>query len=119
MKVLTDVPAGIVGIEASGTLRAEDYRDVLLPAIEAGARAGDLRVMIVILDFDGITPGALWQDLAMGVEHLSGWKRIALVTDVEWMRHMTQLFGWMTPGAVKQFPLAAREEAATWAAASS
>src|SRR5215471_14136381 len=63
MTVLPDLPTGVVGIEASGTLRAEDYRDVLLPAIQAGARAGDLRVMIVIPGFDGITPGAMWQDL--------------------------------------------------------
>jgi len=118
MKMLTDLPAGILGVEASGTLRAEDYRDVLLPAISAAARAGDLRVVIVIPGFDGITPGALWQDLTMGVERLTGWKRIALVTDVEWMRHMTTLFGWMTPGEVKQFPLAARDDAVDWAAAS-
>ena len=118
MQVLGDLPEGVVGIEASGTLRAEDYRDVLLPAIQAGARAGDLRVMIVIPGFDGITPGAMWQDLSMGIEHLSGWKRIALVTDVEWMRHMTTLFGWMTPGEVKQFPLAARDDAVAWVAAS-
>ena len=26
-------------------------------------------------------------------------KRIALVTDIEWMRHLTALIGWMTPGA--------------------
>jgi hypothetical protein len=32
-------------------------------------------------DFDGLTGGALWQDLKMGVEHLRGWKKIALVTD--------------------------------------
>ena len=29
---------------------------------------------------------------------------------------MTELFGWMTPGEVRVFPLAQREEAITWAA---
>jgi hypothetical protein len=52
----------------------------------------------------------------VGVEHFRAWKRIALVTDIDWMRHMTQLFGWMTPGEVKVFPLAQRGEAIAWAA---
>ena len=31
IKVLSDMPAGVIGFEASGKLRAEDYRDVVLP----------------------------------------------------------------------------------------
>lgn len=52
----------------------------------------------------------------MGIEHLRAWKRIALVTDIEWMNLMTTLFGWMTPGEVRHFPLAQRDEAIAWAA---
>ena len=108
------MPAGVIGFEAAGKLRAEDYRDVLLPAIERAAAGGDVRVVIQINDFDGLTGGALWQDLKMGIEHFRGWKRIALVTDIEWMRHMTTMFGWMTPGEVKHFALADRAAAITW-----
>jgi len=50
------------------------------------------------------------------MEHLRAWKRIALVTDIEWMNLMTTMFGWMTPGEVRHFPLAQREEAIAWAA---
>jgi len=32
------------------------------------------------------------------------------------MKQMTSLFGWMTPGEVKTFPLAQRDEAIEWAA---
>jgi SpoIIAA-like len=42
---------------------------------------------------------------------------IALVTDVEWMMHLSNLFGWMTPGEFKHFPLNERDAAVTWAAA--
>ena len=65
-------------------------------------------------DFDGLTAGAVWQDLKVGVEHLRVWKRIALVTDIEWMSQMTAMFGWMTPGTVKHFPLAERAAAIAW-----
>ena len=29
--------------------------------------------------------GAIWQDLKVGIEHFRMWKRIALVTDIDWM----------------------------------
>ena len=114
--VLSDLPDGVIGFEASGTLQAEDYRDVLLPAVARAAAAGDLRVLIVIGEFDGISPGALWEDLKMGIQHGRDWKRIALVTDVEWMRHMASMFGWLTPGEMRHFPLAERPAALAWVA---
>jgi hypothetical protein len=118
LKPLTDVPQGVIGFETAGKLHAEDYRDILLPAIERAAKnGGDIRFVIVVDDFDGLSTGALWQDLKIGVEHLRGWKRIALVTDIEWMNLMTSMFGWMTPGEVKHFPLSQRAEAIAWAAA--
>ena len=80
------------------------------------ASTDDVRVVIVIRDVDGRTAGALWEDLEMGVEHLTTWKRIALVTDVEWMQHIAAMFGWMTPGQLKRFPLTEREAALAWAA---
>src|SRR5262249_39228474 len=117
IKELNGLPTGGIGFEASGKLSAEDYRDVLLPALERAAAAGDVRFVVVIPEFHGMSGGALWQDLKVGVEHLRAWKRIALVTDIEWMSHMTALFGWMTPGEVRHFPLAQRDEAIAWAAA--
>jgi hypothetical protein len=113
---LVDLPVGVIGFEAGGTLAAEDYRDVVLPALERAAASGEARFVIVMTDFDGISGGALWQDLKMGVEHLKAWKKIGLVTDIDWLTHMTHLFGWMTPGEVKTFPLSQKEEAFAWAA---
>ena len=113
---LTGLPEGVIGFEASGKIAAEDYRDVVVPALEQAAGAGDVRFVIIMRDFDGITGGALWQDLKMGIEHLRSWKRIALVTDIDWMSHLTNLFGWMTHGETKTFPLDQQEEAIRWVA---
>ena len=101
---LSDLPAGVIGFEASGRIRAEDYRDVVLPALERAAATGEVRFVIVMRDFDGMSGGAVWQDLKVGIEHLRAWKRIALVTDIEWMRDLTSLFGWMTPGRDEDLP---------------
>jgi hypothetical protein len=81
------------------------------------AAGGEVRFVIVIPEFGGMSGGALWQDLKVGWEHLRAWKRIALATDIAWREHMTALFGWMTPGEVRNFPLAQRAEAIAWAAA--
>jgi hypothetical protein len=117
IELLTDMPPGVIGFEASGKLHAEDYRDVLLPAIEQAAGSGEVRIVLVIRDFDGLSGGALWEDLKMGIENLRVWKKIALVTDIDWMKHLTAMFGWMTPGELKVFSLAQRDDAIAWAAA--
>jgi len=113
---LNDLPEGVIGFAASGKVEVADYRDVLLPAIEKAVASGDIRIVLVFPKFEGMSAGAVWQDLKMGVEHMRGWKRIALVTDVDWMVHATALFGWMTPGEVKHFPMAQQADAIAWAA---
>jgi SpoIIAA-like len=113
---LSGLPSGVIGFEASGKIAAEDYRDVVLPAVEQAAKAGDVRFVIVMRDFDGMSGGAVWQDLKVGIEHLRAWKRIALVTDIAWMSHLTDLFGWMTPGETKTFLLNEKDRAIQWAA---
>ena len=56
---LTDLPAGVIGFEAAGKLHAEEYRDVLVPAIKHAA-SGDIRLVLVIRSFEGLTGAALW-----------------------------------------------------------
>jgi SpoIIAA-like len=111
---LDELPARVIGFEASGKIDAEDYRDVVIPALEQASKAGDVRFVIVMRDFEGMSGGAVWQDLKMGIEHLRSWKRIAVVTDIGWMTHATDLFGWMTPGETKTFPLDQKDQAIQW-----
>jgi hypothetical protein len=111
---LSGLPAGVIGFEASGEIAAEDYRDVVLPAVGRAAEAGDVRFLIIMRDFDGMSGGALWQDLKTGTEYLRAWKRVALVTDIGWMRHATDLFGWMTPGETKTFAVDEQDQAIRW-----
>jgi hypothetical protein len=116
--VLDDMPAGVLGFEATGKLTAGDYTDVLAPALEAAAAAGAIRVVLVFpADFDGLAAGAVWQDLRLGVRDWSAWERIALVTDVRWMRDGLRMFAWAVPGEVKDFSTAERAQAVAWAAA--
>ena len=114
ISVLKDLPPGVVGFEVSGTVGAEDYRDVVIPAVERATASGEARFLTVIPDFHGMTGGALWQDLKLAFEHLRAVKRIAVVTDIEWMGHAVGLFGWLTPAELRIFPLEQRAAAIAW-----
>jgi hypothetical protein len=113
---MTGLPANVIGFEVSGKVDATDYKDVLAPALDAAAARGEVRIVVVMPKWEGMAGGAMWQDLKMGMDHWGKWKKIALVTDVEWMEHGVDWFGWMTPGEVKHFPTAERAEAIEWAA---
>jgi hypothetical protein len=42
-------------------------------------------------DFNGMEPSAMWEDFKLGVQDASRWERVALVTDIEWIRNGMKL----------------------------
>ena len=46
IKDLTDLPPGVVGFEISGTVHADDYRDVVLPALQRAYASDQFRFVI-------------------------------------------------------------------------
>jgi stage II sporulation SpoAA-like protein len=115
---IEDMPAGTIGLRACGELSVEDYRATLEPALREGIESGELRLLFVLTDFDGLGSGAWVEDMKTGmrawVRDHSAWKRFALVTDVEWVAGAMRMFAWMAPGEVETFALAQEDEARTW-----
>jgi hypothetical protein len=109
---------GTVGLRASGKLSREDYREVLEPVLREAVESGELRLVFVLTDFEGLEPGAWIEDVKTGlgvwVRDHSAWKRFALVTDVEWVAKAMRAFAWMAPGEVSVYPLDRLEEAKGW-----
>ena len=121
IRVLDEMPDGVIGVEVTGKLSADDYTTVLEPALAVATEGGG-KIRIVIFftgEFDGMAPGAMWQDMKTGARDWSAWERIALVTDHGWMRDGLRMFAWAVPGEVKAFPLIERDAAVAWAAATS
>jgi hypothetical protein len=82
----------------------DDYRDVLAPAVKAGLERGDVRLMYVLgKDFDSYALSGMWADTKLWAGNLRGWKRVAIVTDADWLENTIKAFGWMMPGRVKVF----------------
>ena len=118
IRVLSDMPAGVLGLEAIDDVEKEDYEDVLVPAVEAAmAEHGKVRLVYVLgPDFDEYEGEAVWEDLKLGVRHLSSFERIAVVSDARWVGPAMKVFSVLLPGQARAFPLAEREPATRWAA---
>ena len=65
-------------------------------------------------DFTGIDAGAVWEDFKVGMEHLTRWERVAVVTDVEWIKQTMRFFSFLLPGAMKTFPIAEAAQSRAW-----
>jgi len=113
------MPDGVLGIEAAGKLSSQDYTQVLAPALAAATKdGGKIRIVLIFRgEFDGMEPGAVWQDFKMGIHDWNAWERIALVTDHAWMRDGLRMFAWAVPGEVKVFRADEKADAVAWAAA--
>lgn len=117
IEILDNMPPGALGVRASGKLTAEDYEQVLAPAIEKLLESADgLRV---VLQFDGdedlrLTPGAVWDDFKLGAGQGRNWKRLAILTDSHALERAMRLIGWMFPGEVRIFAESEMEAAKAW-----
>ena len=119
IEIIEGAPEGVLAFRAVDEVRAEDYGKVLKPALdEALAGGGKLRCVYVLgPEFTGYSAGAAWEDAETGVDHLRKWERVAVVSDVEWLRHLVKGFGWLMPGHLRLFPVADLPAAMEWAAA--
>ena len=67
IRVLDDMPAGVLGFEAVDDVEEEDYANVLVPAIEqAIAEFEKVRIVYVLgPEFDEYEGDAAWEDLKL------------------------------------------------------
>jgi len=117
--VIPGLPGNVLGFSASGKVTASDYETVLVPAVEAKLQ-GERKLRLLYhlgADFDGFAAGAMWADAKLGLQDPSAWERIALVTDVEWLRIAAHVFGFAMPGHVRVFSNTELSDATKWVTA--
>ena len=120
IELLPDMPDKVTGIRVSGRLRGDELRD-LKPELENLLKAGDIRIVEVIApDYEGFGPGGLVEDLKLGfgtvLPHHGSLKRIAIVSDKDWVAHVLHALAWMIPGELAVFGLDELDRAKEWAA---
>ncbi len=120
IETLTDMPEKVLGFRISGRLTGDDLRG-FEPVMNDMLEGGEIRIVeVVASDYEGFGPGGLVEDLRLGLgsllRHHSEYKRIAVVTDKEWVTHTLHALAWMVPGEVGLFRLDELDRAKEWAA---
>jgi len=113
---IPNLPENVLGFSAKGTLTASDYENVIIPAVQEHlSRDGKVRFLYHLgEEFTGFEAAAMWDDAKLGLRNLKGWERMALVSDVEWIRAAVKVFGIVIPGHVRVFHNRDLEDATRW-----
>lgn len=120
IEILEDMPQGVTGFRVSGRVSGEDLR-AFKSTMEQLTTADEIRLVEVVSDdYEGFGPGGLVEDVKMGfgtmLRHHSAFRRVAVVSDKEWVGHAMHAFAWMVPGELAVFSVAELDQAKAWAA---
>ena len=116
IEALKGFPANVVAFACKAHVTRRNYETILMPAVEDALKQhAKVRLYYQVdPDFSGIEAGAVWDDFKVGMGHLLRWERIAVVTDVDWIRHTVRAFGFVMPGEVRVFPIDELAMARAW-----
>ena len=116
--IRSTMPTGTIGFEAIGELSADDYRDVIAPALDRRLPDQPLRLLFLLDDrFEMLTPGAAIQDIKPWVQHRGDWQKIAVVSDQEWINRVVDEFTRVDIDRLRRFATSELDAAEAWVAA--
>lgn len=113
---MSDLPVGVHGLDARGTVVAADYAQAFAPLVDRVQRAGErLRLLFCFgPSFERITLGALWADSRLGNGYISVMDGCALVTDIDWVREPARGIARWLPCPMRVYDNAHQDAAAQW-----
>jgi len=115
LELIEGLPKNVVGIAASGKVTMQDCQDVLVPAIERSRRRHDK--IRLYYELNSRFPGSAWDDLDLGLEHASCCERVAIVTDIGWVRLTVKAVRFLIPSEIRVFTTDRAEEGRAWVSA--
>ncbi len=107
---------GVIGFSVTGKLKAEDYEQLIIPTVEAALATRDKVSLLCELDdgFEGMELKAAWDDAKLGLLHPFSWSKIALVTNITWVRTTVRSLGFLMPAQVRLFDADELSAARDW-----
>ena len=112
IQIIKGLPDNVVGIVAKGRVTNEDCKKMIKPAVEQSLkRHPKIRLYYEI---SCRFPGAAWENLEIGVGDVPQWERIAVVSDVGWLRHTLTALRFLIPSEITLFPASRAPEALAW-----
>jgi SpoIIAA-like len=117
IELIEDLPRNVVGIAVTGRVTQQECHDVLTPAIEKSLKRREKSRLYY--ELGSRFPGAGWDDLDLGFEHASRCERIAIVTDIAWVRLTVKAIRFLIPGEIRVFATIETPQARAWITARS
>ena len=112
IEIIEGLPNNIVGIAVNGRVTKKDCYDVLMPAMEKSLKRHDK--IRLYYELNSRFPGAAWDDLNVGIEYLPPCERVAIVTDVGWIRYTVKALRFLIPGEIEVFATVRASEGRAW-----
>ena len=90
----------------------KSVRKILAPAIAKSLRWRDTTRLYY--ELGSRFPGSGWDDLDLGLANAACCERIAIVTDIAWVRLTVKAIRFLIPGEIRVFDTSEAEEARAW-----
>ena len=110
--IVEGLPDNVVAILVKGRVTNEDCDKVLKPLLENLLKRHDK--VRLYYEIGCRFPGAAWEDLRIGIDSIPQWERVAVVTDVGWVRHTVNALRFVIPGEVRVFPTNQSYQGCAW-----
>ena len=112
IELIDGLPRNVVGISVTGRVTKDECREILMPAIARSLRWRDK--IRLYYELGSRFPGSGWDDLDLGFEHAARCERIAIVTDIAWVRLTVKAIRFLIPGEIRVFGTLETDEARAW-----
>jgi hypothetical protein len=112
LELIDGLPGNIVGIAVSGRLTMQDCQDVLVPAMQKSLKRHEK--IRLYYELNSRFPGAAWDELDLGLEHVSRCERVAIVTDIGWVRLTVKALRFLIPSEIRVFATDQADEGRAW-----
>jgi hypothetical protein len=112
LELIDGLPGNIVGIAVSGRLTMQDCQDVLVPAMQKSLKRHEK--IRLYYELNSRFPGAAWDELDLGLEHASRCERVAIVTDIGWVRLTVKALRFLIPSEIRVFATDQADEGRAW-----
>ncbi|MDX1540061.1 MAG: STAS/SEC14 domain-containing protein [Geminicoccaceae bacterium] len=104
----------LIEIELDGKVERADFEHVAGRLERAIEQHGKLRLLEVVRSFTGVDAATLLDDLKFSFRHLNDFSRVAVVTDLTWMRALASVSGALIRAEIRVFGLAEIDAARAW-----
>lgn len=112
IEIVEGLPDNVVGVVVKGRVTKKDCADVFLPALEKALSWH--HKLHLYYEIRSRYPGAAWEEISLGAEHGPVWERVAVVTDVAWIRHTVRALRLLIPSDIRVFATSQVPEGLSW-----